>query len=257
MKSNDESRNAKQKYCCLCGSTVDFFLPFRDPNRENRFTKSFKIIGSDIINFSCPVCKCHDRMRHVHLFMDKLGIYNSFKGASVLYLAPEYPIYLRIRSLTDTIIVGDYNPEQYRNVIPGVVKIDLCRLAYNPESFDVVIANHVLEHIENYIAAMSEVYRVLKKGGFAILQTPYSSEIYNNFEDPLINTPSLREEFYGQADHVRIFGRRILYDLISVGFGVSLLTHAKVLNEIDPGIYGVNRRESLMLAFKYNFGSMR
>lgn len=238
-----------QKYCCICETAVDSFIPWKG-QKNNDFVKQFQNIGSDTNHFTCPNCRCHDRMRHLHLFMEKMDIYSRLEDADVLYIAPEVHIYNKIRTLTHNIIAGDFHPDNYRTSIPGIMRIDLARLTFAPEMFDAVIANHVLEHIVDYKYAMGEMYRVLKRGGFAIVQTPYSPIIYNNFEDPLINTDALREQFYGQADHVRIFGQRFFDDLISAGFDAYLIPHDSVLAEFDPAIYGVNQRESFMLALK-------
>lgn len=69
------------------------------------------------------------------------------------------------------------------------------------ELFDAVVANHVLEHIPEDRKAMSEILRVLKPGGWAILQVSIEGE--ETFEAPTITDPAVRERLFGQHDHVR------------------------------------------------------
>jgi hypothetical protein len=76
---------------------------------------------------------------------------------------------------------------------------------------------------------MSEIYRVLKKGGFAILQVPYSETISETIEEPLIDNPKKQSNLFGQKDHVRIYQ---LNDYISrlgqSGFIVSKISYKEL-----------------------------
>jgi 2-polyprenyl-3-methyl-5-hydroxy-6-metoxy-1,4-benzoquinol methylase len=54
----------------------------------------------------------------------------------------------------------------------GRCKADICDLPFEDNQYDVILCNHVLEHIPDDTKAMQELYRVLKPGGMAILQIP-------------------------------------------------------------------------------------
>ena len=84
-------------------------------------------------------------------------------------------------------------------------------------TYDVVICNHVLEHVKDANVAMKEIYRVLKNGGFAILLVPIKMDI-DTFEDPTITDPKERERLFGQYDHVRQFGRDYTKYIAKAGF---------------------------------------
>ncbi len=104
-------------------------------------------------------------------------------------------------------ICGDYFAPGYEDVYPSHVKnINILNIPYDNEYFDLVICNHVLEHVEDDLKGMSEIYRVLKKGGFAILQVPISYKMDKTYEDFSIIESNAREEAFGQRDHVRIYG---------------------------------------------------
>jgi ubiquinone/menaquinone biosynthesis C-methylase UbiE len=125
--------------------------------------------------------------------------------------------------------------------------IDMLAIDYPSESFDFVIANHVLEHVDDDLVALSELRRVLKAGGYAILQTPYSSKLTQTFSDPGIDSNSARYQAYGQEDHVRLYGGDIFARIESAGFKSRVATHEEKLADIDPLKFGVNEKEPFFL----------
>jgi SAM-dependent methyltransferase len=110
-----------------------------------------------------------------------------------------------------------------------------------------VIANHVLEHVDDAQQSLAEIYRVLANGGFAILQTPFASTLTRTFEDSGIQSKSARLHAYGQEDHVRMYGRDIDAVFTSRGLISRVNTHQALLPEIDAVRYGVNPAEPFLL----------
>lgn len=98
------------------------------------------------------------------------------------------------------------------------VRMDIQDIPYDEGSFDVVICNHVLEHVDDDIVAMREIFRVLKPGGWAILQVPVDWNRDYTYEDASIVTPKEREKHFGQYDHVRFHGTDYPNRLRSAGF---------------------------------------
>ena len=84
------------------------------------------------------------------------------------------------------------------------VKMDVHEIPFDDNTFDVVFCNHVMEHVDDDIKAMSEIYRVLKPGGWAIIQSPQDYSRETTLEDPTITDPKERERVYWQDDHVRL-----------------------------------------------------
>ena len=72
---------------------------------------------------------------------------------------------------------------------------------YNDNFFDALICNHVLEHIPRDFKAMKEMYRVLKPGGWAVINVPTNLQLAHTIEDPNINDPKKQLELFGQPDH--------------------------------------------------------
>lgn len=100
------------------------------------------------------------------------------------------------------------------------VKMDVHEIPFDDNTFDVVFCNHVMEHVDDDIKAMSEIYRVLKPGGWAIIQSPQDYSRETTLEDPTITDPKERERFYWQDDHVRLFGLDYGKRLEKAGFNV-------------------------------------
>ncbi len=101
------------------------------------------------------------------------------------------------------------------------------------------------------ISAMKEIYRVLKPGGWAVLQVPYSKIIPSTIEDSSVVEPSEREKYFGQFDHVRIYGPEYQERLKSVGFNVKVYNPVKNnWNIPDLEKYAINKEEDVYVAFK-------
>lgn len=235
-----------RKFCYCCGSQVDKFLPYRDGGFEiTDYLRLLKVTGSDTENFWCPECHCTDRDRHLFMYFDRLKYWPLLKGRT-LHIAPEQTIAQRILTLEPIEYVrGDLHPSN-----PDIIPLDISNLNFSDNHFDFIICNHVLEHVRELNEGLSELFRVLKPGGIAILQTPYSDLLHRTIEDPGINTDELRLFFYCQEDHVRLFGKDLFEKIQLVGFCVSVVSHYEILPDLDHAVYGVNPEESLIKAHK-------
>ena len=102
------------------------------------------------------------------------------------------------------------------------IKTDIMAIPCKSNSFDVVLCNHVLEHVADDQKAMRELFRVLAPGGWAILQSPIDTERAKTFEDPTIVSPRDRERAFGQHNHLRLYGRDYKERLEKAGFAVKV-----------------------------------
>ncbi|WP_299778269.1 class I SAM-dependent methyltransferase [uncultured Formosa sp.] len=133
----------------------------------------------------------------------------------VLHFAPEQAFYKRFRALKNL----DYTTTDLLSPLADV-KADICNLPFKDNSFDVILCNHVLEHIPDDTKAMQELYRVLKPGGMGIFQIPQDASREVTFEDDSITDKKERAKIFGQYDHVRVYGRDYFNKLRSIGFNV-------------------------------------
>lgn len=232
----------KNKYCCICDTPVGRFFAYRGGKRAPLMV-ALDTVGSNVEQFGCPHCNCHDRERHLLLYLKASQLFDRLKGASILHFAPEKNLSGAIeKSCPEKYVKGDLYPTD-----DSIDTIDMLAIDYPEASFDFVIANHVLEHVDDDLKALSELHRVLRPGGYAILQTPFSSKLTATFSDPGIDSDSARYQAYGQEDHVRLYGNDIFGRIESVGFKSLVVAHDEKLGDIDPRKFGVNEREPFFL----------
>jgi glycosyltransferase involved in cell wall biosynthesis/SAM-dependent methyltransferase len=233
--------------CPVCGSKMERFLPYQYREHFSDYATKFNIIGSDTENFLCPYCSAHDRMRHLVKYFEKLNIWDKYIiNKRILHMAPEQHMQQIISKLnTEQYICGDLYP-----INDSIIKMNITDLPFENNYFDFIICNHVLEHITDDLKAMSELYRVLKHGGFAVLQTPYSPIIEKSFEDETIVSEDDRRKYYGQADHVRVYGNDFFDRLKAVGFQLKIVKNNDIFTKEESKKYGFNSREDLILVSK-------
>jgi SAM-dependent methyltransferase len=157
-----------------------------------------------------------------HYIANEQTLVDPNKPMRVLHVAPERGIaeWLTRRSVVEY-LAGDLTPERY-DFVPAV-RVDVARLQFADAQFDLLICNHVLEHVPDDRLAMRELFRVLRPGGQAILQVPISDALTLTREDPAVTEPHERERMFGQADHVRIYGRDYSDRLSAAGFVVEVV----------------------------------
>ena len=203
--------------CPICQSPLRTLLPFG--NNTPVITER-NIVGAGYrLNCQCPVCLSFERDRLLYLYLVKKTQLLT-KPIKLLHIAPEIGLnsvlkkYPNIDYLTaDLQLTSDAG-------VDVMVQMDITDIDYPDNSFDVIICNHVLEHIIEDRKAMGELYRVLKPGGWSILQVPRSLSLNKTYEDFSVNTPEEKEKAFGQYNHVRIYGRDYADKLMDSGFNI-------------------------------------
>ncbi len=199
------------RYCPLCESHVRAFRPAGIVARPDA---------------RCPVCGSLERHRLLWLYLHQQTDLFDGRHKKLLHVSPEYVIGTRLKTQPGIDYLScDLESKQ------AMVQMDITDIHLSDNTFDVIICNHVMEHIPDDRLAMSELFRVLKPGGWAILQTPISGD--TTFEDAAVQTPEDRLRHFGQRDHVRIYGRDYQERLGSVGFDVKVDGYVRSL---DPAV---------------------
>ena len=207
------------------------------------------VIGGGKRRTLCPKCYSRDRERLIFLFLTKsLEIEKSASNLRVLHVAPEIQLFKKLKAIGfDKYVYSDYFMPGY-TYPAGTVHMDITQIEFPDSSFDLILCNHVLEHIPSVQVALSELLRVLNPGGRAILQVPISSKNPETIEDPTITDPTERLQKYGQWDHVRLFGHLAYPELLrESGFELELVPVSQ-----DFLRFGVNPKELIYLATKPN-----
>jgi SAM-dependent methyltransferase len=223
--------------CPICGTRVRKFVPASLPFQV---LYDLDVIGGGHYSY-CPFCNGVDRERLLYLYLSrKTDFFDAHHR--ILHIAPEKGIDQRQRqSGNKNYLTADlYEP----NVM---VKMDITNIQYPDASFDIVICNHVLEHIPDDRKAMRELFRVLRPGGWGILQVPLSMKLTSTYEDPSITTDAGREQAFGQADHVRIYAMDYLDRLRETGFEIDSFLWTSEVDDFGTAQnrYGLNPRESV------------
>ncbi len=222
--------------CPVCQRPVRRWVPLeRDVGAERRRNE-----GEGRL---CPHCLSFERTRHFWLWLEQEGVLG--RRPRFLHFAPEAGLERRLRPLFgEAYVTADL-------FMAGVDRrLDLTRLELPDGSFDFIYCSNVLEHIPDDRAAMRELHRVLAPGGTAVVQVPIRGEV--TYEDPSITDPAERARHFGQADHVRYYGRDIRERLAEAGFQVRELVMLDVLR-LGPGDvmrWNLDKREYLHLCVR-------
>jgi SAM-dependent methyltransferase len=180
--------------CTLCGRKARF-LPMGMPPR---------------MNAACPGCASMERHRLLGLYLKRNAAVVA--GKIVLHFAPERPVSGAVRAL---------GPELYRTADIEVGRADLQlsleKIDLPDESVDLVIANHILEHVDDRLA-LPELRRILVPGGKAIIMVPIVEGWDSTYENDAVRTNAERTRHFGQSDHVRMYGRDLRQRIAAAGF---------------------------------------
>lgn len=163
----------------------------------------------------------------------------------VLHIAPEQCFYSKFKTMKNL----DYTTLDIASPIADI-KADIRNLPMADDTYDVVFCNHVLEHIAEDHQAMSELYRVMKKGGWGIFQVPMKYSLEKTYEDFSITSPEERQKHFGQYDHVRWYGMDYFSRLRDAGFAVSPIAYADEFPQEEQTRYALMKGEILPVVRK-------
>ena len=214
-----------ESYCPVCCRRVGKFHPLPKHYSENASRHGYAHFGrGETINvdeYSCPHCGASDRERLYALFIDAQTACESREESPfLLHFAPEGALssYIRRR--------GQY---RYRTADLGALitddKVDITNMDAYPDGFcDAFICSHVLEHVADDHAALNELHRILKPGGWGILMVPVMTHLENSVEDSTATTEAERWRLFGQGDHVRLYAKTdFLRRVANAGFSIRQL----------------------------------
>lgn len=218
---------------------------FTDPIDGKSYRKFLPYgYGKQRENALSPGTLSLERHRQMWLFLQNETDFFT-KNYKVLHIAPEQEFLRKFKKMKNL----DYTSADLFSPIVDV-KADILDLPFEDESFDVIFCNHVLEHIEDDRKAMSELYRVMKKGGWGILQVPMKNSLEKTYEDFTITDPKERQKHFGQYDHVRWYGMDYFDRLKSVGFDAEANFYSQKFSDADIKKFGLNRNEILPIVRK-------
>ena len=217
---------------------------YTDPIDGSRYRKFLPYGYKEYLrqNALCPGTLSLERHRLLWLYLQEETSFLS-ENLKVLHVAPEQVFYQRFNQLKH----WQYKTTDLYSPLADV-KADLCALPFEAEQFDLIFCNHVLEHIPDDHKAMKELFRVLKKGGTAILQVPLEQNRKITFEDNSITDPKERNRIFGQYDHVRVYGIDYFDRLESIGFKTQKIDYIQSLSPERIETYRLPKGEWIPIA---------
>jgi SAM-dependent methyltransferase len=220
----------QSRHCPVCDSSCRFFLSHGPPTRK-------------IENVVCPVCLSHSRHRLAWVYLTSHTNLLDGSPKRLLHIAPDIPFASRFQRVSGV----DYVSADLESP-HAMVKMDITNINWPDAGFDVIFCSHVLEHIPEDRQAMRELVRILKPGGWALIQVPTSDVA--TFEDPSITDPAERERLFLQRDHVRLYGLDIRDRLAAAGFEVKVIAAHHLLEQQQCQHMGVSPNEVLFYCRK-------
>ncbi|KUG13754.1 SAM-dependent methyltransferase [Elizabethkingia miricola] len=227
---------------------ISFFKgdKFTDPIDGRSYRKFLPYgYGKQRENALSPGTLSLERHRQMWLYLERETDFFT-KNYKVLHIAPEQEFLRKFKKQKNL----EYTSADLFSPIVDV-KADVLDLPFEDESYDIVICNHVLEHIVEDSKAMSELYRVMRKGGWGILQVPMRTSLEHTYEDFSITDPKERQKHFGQYDHVRWYGMDYFDRLKKVGFDVDINLYSQKFSVEDQKRYGLLVNEILPVVFKH------
>lgn len=186
----------------------------------------------------CPQCRSRERHRLIWLWAHENGG-DKFANKRILHFAPEKVWLQKMR--------GNPQYETADLYQKGVMHtVDIHQVGLPDNGYDIIMCNHVLEHLDHDLSAMQELFRLLKQGGTAVLSVPINSSRNETYENNAVTEPGLRTKHFGAADHKRYYGLDFSARLESVGFSVDIY---RLPPEMEAK-YGLLRDEWIYIARK-------
>ncbi|MBT5932639.1 MAG: methyltransferase domain-containing protein [Flavobacteriales bacterium] len=217
------------------------------PVCERSFSK-FLSYGSNVAhreNVLCPYDLTLERHRLMWLYLTRKTDFFSAESLKVLHIAPEQCFLTLFKKQKNL----DYTTADLVSPIADI-HFDLHDIPLEDNQYDVIFCNHVMEHVDDPIRCMSELNRVMKPGGWAIMQVPQDMSRAETYEDKSITSPEEREKHFWQKDHVRLFGKDYPSYLEKAGFKVEEFDLNTEFDATEVVKFRLMKKEILYIARK-------
>ncbi len=221
-------------HCPCCGHQYKTFSAYGIQSRENA---------------RCWHCNSLERHRLLHLYLEEeTDLFQSQANKSLLHFGPSEVMYDRFSQLSSIAYTAvDLNPADYPMQLQ---KMDMTDIGGPAKTYDYILAIHIMEHIKDDIAAMRELYRVLKPGAKAIIMIPIDLDTEKTIESDVSLSGDENELLYGQTDHVRLYGQDFSDRLEQLGFRVEACRYAETLSDQEMETYAVFKEDVIFVCVK-------
>ncbi len=211
----------KGRVCPICGSSYRRFMPYGyGKTREDAL---------------CPKCLSLERHRLLWLYLTNNHSSRIKELPTILHVAPEVCLMRKFKELyaskPQSYITADLESPL------ADMHFDIQSIPMEENSVDIIICNHILEHVESDSKALSEMYRIMRSGGMGVMLAPIDYSRDTTFEDDTITDPKQRATIFGQYDHRRIYGKDYLNRLSAAGFEAEEIDYAAQFSDYERTQY--------------------
>ena len=211
----------KGRKCPICGCEKRKFLPY-----------GYGKVREDAL---CPKCLSLERHRLLWFYLMNNCSDRIKALPTILHIAPEVCLMNQFKRI--------YKSAPYSYITADLespladMHFDVQSIPMEDNNVDIIICNHILEHVESDSKALSEMYRIMRPGGMGIMLAPIDYSRQTTFEDDTITDPKQRAELFGQYDHRRVYGRDYLKRLSAAGFEAEEIDYAAEFSDYDRTLY--------------------
>ena len=197
------------------------------------------LAGADYIRYNavCPVCGSVERNRALVEYLNKRGDFSD-KQVKYLDIGPIKGARAYFKAKDSDYVSIDLDSKY------AMIKMDVTKLEFPDNTFDIIICSHVLEHVKDDLLATREIARVMKPGGTGYIMVPFNKNLTETIE---YEKPNPRDPL-----HVRSYGRDFADRIASAGFRVQKIDLVAEAGEANAKRYGLGKEEICFLCTKSN-----
>ncbi len=189
-------------HCIYCQQTAN---RFRAAGSHSKRIQKLNAVGTARRqNAACPFCGSSDRSRLLRLYLDK-ELSTSAPQTKLLHIAPDDILARWLSRQTPEFTCGSLYPEDFAEF--NAIKLDVTQIDFPDNYFDIILCNHVLQQVPDHLKAMNELSRILKPGGWGIIQAPIAHALDTTDEDLSIEDPREKRQRFGSTLYCRIYGK--------------------------------------------------
>lgn len=208
--------------CPVCGARRRRFMPYGYVRSRT--------------NALCPRCLSLERHRLLWLYLTRETDLLTTRPRT-LHIAPEVCIMRHLRPHFSA-HAGQYLTADLESPLADL-HFDVQHIPLADRSIDVVLCNHLLEHVADDRRALRELHRILRPGGWGVVLSPVETDYEHTFEDDTITDPTQRTRIFGQYDHRRIYGADYADRLREAGFKVADIDYAATFTAFERALYAL------------------
>ncbi len=190
-------------HCIYCKNSSN---RFRSAGSHSKRIQTLDAVGTARRkNAACPYCGSSDRSRLLRIFLTQQLAENK-TTKRFLHIAPDDNLARWVSKQSNIeFTCGSLYPEDFAEF--NAVALDVTQIKFPDNYFDIILCNHVLQQVPDHLTAMQELSRILKPGGWGIIQAPIAHALKTTDEDLSIENPREKRRRFGSTLYCRIYGK--------------------------------------------------